>query len=170
MAKEKDKNPVPAGAFDEVILGWIAPEYLRYERGWLWFVLLFLVNAGLVAYAFWTGSITMMVLFIVLPLVLVLEHRRKPKAVEVIFSPYGVKFGVLQLPYSSLKSFAILHNPPFTDEIHLRTDRKAHPEVVIPLMGMNPAVVRQFLVTQLPEQEGKNLSFVDLIIRILRLS
>ncbi|MEK9159975.1 MAG: hypothetical protein AAB383_04565 [Patescibacteria group bacterium] len=160
----------PAAAFDEVVLGWMAPEFMRFERGRLWFALLILLNGALVAYAFFTGSITMMVVFIVLPLVLLLEHRKKPKAVQVIFSPYGVKFGVLRLPYSSLKAFAVLHNPPMTDELHLMTNRKSHPEVVIPLMGMNPATVRQFLVTQIPEQEGKQLTFLDALVRILRLN
>lgn len=170
MAHKKDKNPVPATAFDEALFGWIAPEYLRFQRGWLWFTLLILVCGGLVAYAYWTDSITMMVLFAILPLVLILEHGKKPKAVEVIFSHYGVKFGVLRLPYSSLRSFAVLHTPPHADELHLMTNRKAHPEVVIPLMGTNPALLRQYLVTQLPEQEGKQLSFMDALVRILRLN
>ncbi|MFA4814725.1 MAG: hypothetical protein WC653_01320 [Candidatus Gracilibacteria bacterium] len=170
MAKEKDKNPVPAAAFDEAIFGWIAPEYLRYQRGWLWFTLLILVSGGLIAYAYWTASITMMVLFAVLPLVLILEHGKNPKAVEVIFSPYGVKFGVLRMPYSGLRAFAILHHPPHTDELHLMTNRKTHPEVIIPLMGTNPGLLRQYLVTQLPEQEGKQLSFLDALIRVLRLN
>ena len=44
MAKQKEKEILPANAFDEIDLGWIAPEYLRYERGWPWFALLFLIN------------------------------------------------------------------------------------------------------------------------------
>ena len=177
MASEKDTlggaehAPVtPAAAFDEVILGWIAPEYVRYQRGWLWFVMLVLLNGGLVTYAFFTESISMMVVFSVLPMVLLLEHRKKPKAVEVIFSHYGVKFGVIRLPYSSIKSFAVLHNPPVCDELHLMTNRKSHPEMVIPLMCINPSLVRHFLVTQLPEMEGKELGFLDAIVRILRLN
>ncbi len=170
MAKQKDQNPVPTNAFNDVIVGWIAPEHLRYERGTWWFIGLFLVSAALVAYGYWSGSLTMMVLFVVMPLVLLLEHQRKPRAVEVIFSHYGVKFGVLELPYSSIKSFAVLHRPPHTDELHLMTKRKSHPEVVVPLMGMNPSLIRNFLMTQLPEMEGKKLSFADMLVRILRLN
>lgn len=170
MAIKKDENPVPAAAFDEVVLGWMAPEFLRFERGRLWFALLILLNGGMITYAFFTGSITMMIVFAVLPMVFLLEHRKKPKAVEVILSPYGVKFGVMRLPYTTIKAFAVLHNPPMTDELHLMTNRKSHPEVVIPLLGMDPARVRHYLVTQIPEQEGKELSFLDAIVRILRLN
>ncbi|MFA6023788.1 MAG: hypothetical protein WC777_01035 [Candidatus Gracilibacteria bacterium] len=174
MATEKDKNPsdepIAPEAFDEVVLGWMAPEFVRYARGWLWFTLLILISASLVAYGYWTHSISMMVVFVVLPLVLILEHRKKPKAVEVILSPYGVKFGVLRMPYSALKGFAVLHNPPHTDELHLMTKKKSRPEVVIPLMGVNPSLVRQFLATQVQEQESKELSLLDAIVRILRLN
>lgn len=171
MAKQKEKNqPVPANAFDDVILGWLAPAYLRFERGWLWFVLVFGFSALLVWYAFLTDSLTMAALFGILPFVLVLEHRKKPQTVEVIFSHYGIKFGELKIPYSGVKAFWILHNPPFVDELHLKTDRKVHPEVVIPLMGTHPAFIRQYLVTQVIEWEGKELSFLDALVRILRLS
>ena len=169
MAKEKDKNLVPENAFDQVIFGWLAPEYLRYERGWLWFAMLFLSCGGLATYGYMTNSLTMLALFSILPLVLILEHRRKPKVVEVLFSAYGIKFGVMKLPYSSIRSFAVLHTP-HADEIHLHTHRKMHPEVIIPLMGNNPSAVRHFLVTQVPELEGKELSLLDTLIRILRLN
>ena len=170
MAKQKDQNPVPAAAFDDVVLGWMSPEYLRFDRGWPWFVMLFGISGLLIWYAYVTGSVTMMVLFSVMPLVLILEHRKKPRTVEVIFSPYGVKFGEMKIPYSNIRSFWILHQLPHVDEVHLMTNRKSHPEVVIQLMGTNPALLRQYLMTQLVEQEGKQISMIDLLVRILRLS
>lgn len=170
MAKQKEKSVVPPNAFDEIILGWVAPEYLRFERGWLWFVLMILANALLVWYAYESDSITMMIVFLLVPLVLLLEHRKKPKMVEVIFSPYGMKFGALKVPYSSMRAFWILHNPPFADEIHIHTNRKVHHDIVIPLMGMNPGVIRQLLVTQAAEWEGKELPLIDVVIRVLRLN
>lgn len=170
MAKQKEKSTLPANAFDEVILGWIAPEYLRFERGWLWFVALAVFDALLIWYAYATEAWTMLIVFLLLPVVLLLEHRRPPKLVEVIFSPYGLKFGPLKTPYSSVRAFWILHNPPYVDELHLLLNRKIHPEVVIPLMGLNPAFLRQYLVTQVMEWEGKELSLMDTLVRILRLS
>lgn len=170
MAKQKEKPVLPPNAFDEVILGWVAPEYLRFERGWLWFVLMFAVSGLLVWYAYSTDSLTMMAVFAILPLILILEHRKKPKMVEVIFSPYGMKFGAFKIPYSHIRSFWILHNLPHMNELHIHTNRKVHHDVVIPLLGMDPSLLRQFLVTQIPEWEGKQLSLLDIFIRILRLN
>ena len=170
MAKQKEKEILPANAFDEIDLGWIAPEYLRYERGWPWFALLFLINGLLVAYGFFTDSYTMMAVFAILPFVLLLEHRKPPRLVEVIFSPYGLKFGNVKIPYSHIRAFWILHTPPNIDEIHIRTTRKTHSEIVIPMMGINPAFVRQYLVTQIAEWEGRELPLFDTLVRLLRLN
>ncbi len=170
MAKQKEKEILPAHAFDEIDLGWLAPEYLRYERGWPWFVILFLLSGLLVWYGYKTDSLTMMAVFAILPFVLILEHRKPPHLVEVIFSPYGFRFGNLKVPYSHIRAFWILHNPPFTDEIHIRTTRKTHPEITIPLMGVKPALVRRYLVTQIAEWEGRELSFLDTLVRLLRLN
>jgi hypothetical protein len=54
MAKQKAQNgsapqnqEIPAAAFDEALATWWAPTHLRYERGWLWFALVFLFCGGL---------------------------------------------------------------------------------------------------------------------------
>lgn len=173
MAKQKQtiaSENIPAGAFDQALLAWVAPSHLRYERGWLWFAVLFLSCAGLVTYAYTIDSITMMVLFVVLPLVLLLEHRKAPAAFPVVVSPYGIRFGELRIPYSHIRRFWILHNPPFIDELHLLTDSRLHPEVTIQLMGTDATLLRQYLVTQVLEWEGKSISTVDLLVRLLRLA
>lgn len=173
MAKNK-KNPSPVtqdpSAFDRALLAWRAPRYLRYERSWLWFVLLFVICGGLALYGYETDSLTMAIVFVLLPFVLVLEHRKKPDMVEVVISEYGIRFGEMRLPYSNIQNFWILHNPPFVNELHLETDNRSHKEFVIQLMNVDPTSLRQFLVTQILEREGKTLSFTEALIRILRLN
>jgi hypothetical protein len=167
MAKKKT---ISEAAFEEVILGWYAPEFIRFHRGFWWFLILGILDAALLAFAYRSASWTMGLVFIVLPAVLILEHRKKPKVVEVIFSPFGLKFGALKIPYSNLKRFWILHDPPYVDELHIMTTNRMHPEVTIPLMGVDPVQVRELLITQIPEWEGKKVSFLDTIVRILRLA
>jgi hypothetical protein len=158
-----------AKAYTQTILGWNAPQFARSHRSWIWYFLAALVNGALLYYAYWSASWTMALAFGLLPIVFLLGHYNKPQNVRVNFSEYGVKFGVIQIPYSSIKAFWILHDPPYVDELRLRTNNKWHPEVVIPLMGVNPALVRKWLVTQVPEWEGKDRSFTDIITHILRL-
>ena len=171
MAKQKDQNgSIPEAAFDQALAAWWAPSYLRYERGWLWFTVVSFLSGALALYGYLTDSLAMTVLFILIPPVLILEHHKKPKAVPVIISPYGIRFGELRIPYSSIRRFWILHNPPLTDELHLLTNSRVHPELTIPLMGNDAALLRQFLVTQILEWEGKKLGTLDTLVRILRLA
>jgi hypothetical protein len=163
------QNKPTMGAFAKPVLSWYAPEFLRYKRGWLWYAVAFLLNAALVGYALWSGSITMAIVFIVLPLVFMIDQRKKPQVVDVIISQYGVKFGLLKFPFSDMKSFWILHDPPYVDELHIQVKNRMHPEVTIPLAGVDPAVIRQYLVTQIPEKEGEKQSLMDIITRMLKL-
>jgi len=173
MAKQKP-NPksenIPEGAFDRGLIAWHAPHYLRYERGWFWFVAVFAVCGALAAYGYFNDAITMAVVFAILPFVLILEHMKKPAAVLVVISEYGIRFGELRIPYSRMRGFWILHQPPMVDELHLLTDSRLHPELTIQLMGNDAALLRQFLVTQITEFEGKNLGMLDSMVRILKLS
>lgn len=168
MATEiKTKN---SDAFDKPLLAWYAPDILRYQKGVTWYLIAGTINAVLIAYAIWTGSWTMTAVFVTLPLVYLLEQRRKPKMLPVILSEYGVKFGNIKVPYSNIKKFWIIHEPPLTDELHLLTDNKVHPVVTIQLMDTDPVLIRNFLITQVREWEGKKQSLLDLIIKLLRLA
>lgn len=170
MAKKGNESVASQDAFEQVLFRWSAPEFLRFQRGWIWFVLALLVNGALIAYGVLTHAWTMVLIFSVIPVVYLLEHRRKPQTVDVVISPYGVKFGVIRVPYSQIRKFWILHHPPQIDELHILTENKWHPEVTIPLMGMDPTLLRQYLVTQVPEWEGKQVSLLDMIVRLLRLN
>lgn len=176
MAKQK-QNPlgvsadtVNANAFDTALLKWKAPRFLRYERGWLWFVLLFVFCGSLAFYGYYTDSLTMMGSFLLLPAVLILEHRKKPDEVVVVISEYGIKFGEILLPFSSIRRFWILHHPPYLNELHVEVQSKMHKEYTIQLMNLDPTRLRQYLATQVPEWEGKHLSFLETMTRILKLN
>jgi hypothetical protein len=111
-----------------------------------------------------------MLVFVLIPWVLILEHRKQPELNQVELSRHGIRFGKMAVPYTHIKSFWILHNPLLVDELHVLTESKTHPEWVIQIMGVSSLEVRHFLVTQVQESEGKHLSFLDVLIRILRLN
>lgn len=165
----KGEKNLPQGAFSKPVFSWFSPQYLRFNRGVVWYMLAGLINFALLGYAIWAEIWTMALVFVLLPIAFLVEQRNKPKVVEVIISEYGVKFGVFRVAYSDIKSFWILHDPPYVDELHILTNQKMHPEITIPLVGTDPALVRQYLVTQVPEWEGKKQSFLENLTRFLRL-
>ncbi len=183
MATNKNKNigDVKAAAisqntasvedqFNKVLVSWLAPEFIRYPRTWLWFFICGLIDMALLAYAYYSGSITMGLVFLVLPVVILLEQRKHPEMKQVIFSPYGIKFGERKFPYSEIKKFWILHHPPHINELHILTNNRISPEVTIHMMDIDPVQLRNFLVTQISELEGKKEPFLETLIRILKLA
>lgn len=161
---------IEKNAFDQVILSWYSPDVIRYEKGLVWYAIAALIDAALVAYAIWSGSWTMAAVFLILPLVYVSQQRKKPVMKQVIISPYGIKFGDFKFSYSDIQKFWILHEGPHTEELHILTNNKIHPELTISLAGQDPAQIRNFLVTQIREWEGKKQSAIDMIVKILRLA
>lgn len=112
----------------------------------------------------------MVLVFIVLPLVVFLELKKKPDLVPVIISPFGIRYGKLRFAYSNLKGFWVLHDPPYEDELHLKTSSRMYPELVIPLARVDVTLLRNYLVTQIPEIEGQRKSLVEMLIRLLKLT
>lgn len=166
MATQQHQND----AFGTVVLGWYAPEFMRFVRTKWWYLGAGLLDLALVAYAIWSGSWSMAAVFIVLPLVYALEHRVHPKAVEVIISPYGIKFGPKRMAYSDIKGFWIYHHPPCVDELHIKLNNRWGTDVAIPLMGADPIQIRQYLVTQIQELEGQKPSLADHLVRFFKLA
>lgn len=169
-AKTSQNMALDDGAFDKALAAWIAPEFLRYQRTWLWYAVALLLDAGLLAFAYTSGSITMGLVFLVLPMVFALEQRRAPNGVEVVISSYGIKFGVKKIPYSEIKKFWIIHHPPHINELHILTSNRISPELTIPMMNIDPVTLRNYLVTQISEWEGKKENSIDIIVRILKLA
>ena len=169
---ELEKETKPQAAFDQALISWSAPQYVRYHRGPLWYGIAGVLNLLLLGYAWFIAhSWTMLVLFIVVPVVYTMELRKKPKEVPVVISAYGIRFGDLRFAYSNIRSFWVLHEPPFEDELTLSTSQRLHPKVVIPLKkGVDVTLLRNSLVTQIPELEGQKKSLLDLVIRLLRLT
>lgn len=168
-AKKQLEKPKIRSGFDDALFAWYAPEYIRYERSWKWYLLAGIVDALLIGYAVWTEAWSMALVLIVLAFVVVLELRRKPKLTTVVLSHWGIQFGDLEIPFADVKRFWIHHQPPHVDELRLQVQSRVHPEVIIPLNGANPSLIRHYLVTQIPEWEGKEMSLIDVIARILRL-
>lgn len=158
------------GAFNEALAFWTAPEFFRYHRTWLWYAMAIALNTALLAFAYYSASVTMGLVFLVLPVVFALEQRRTPKMLEVKISSYGIKFGAKKIPYSEIKKFWIIHHPPHINELHILTSNRISPELTIPMMGMNPVILRNYLVTQISEWEGKKESSVDILVRIFKLA
>lgn len=156
-------------AFDDAVISWIAPEVVRHERGVLWKTvagLTFLVGS-IVAFLYdaWTFGLAIFACGVVY----YIEHLEHPKDVEVKLSEIGVKYGSRKYSYNKIKSFWIIYEPPFVATLNLRVIGHYPGIVTIQLHGQDPAAVREYLISKVPELPGQSESLSDIFIRIFKI-
>ncbi|MBT3865227.1 hypothetical protein HOE67_03785 [Candidatus Peregrinibacteria bacterium] len=162
---EKETNTI----YDEAILSWSAPEYMKHKKGTIWyaaFVILF-IGGAILAYIFdaWSFALVLAV-FVVTYLVV---DRKNPKKVKVILSNLGIKVGKRIYQYNRIQAFWINYAPPFVRTLNIRVHGEYMVDIEIQLDKQNPSHVHQFLSQKVPELEGKKEGLISIFSRIFKL-
>jgi len=159
----------PKSAFDDAVISWVAPEYVEHERGFLWkTIMLLLVVAG-AGVSFYIGDWSFALAIIVFAGVYAIIHSRRPRNVEIKISEIGIKVGFKKYSYSKIKAFWLIYEPPFVQTINIRVSGEFIGDITIQLSDTNPAALREFLITKIPEMEGKTESLSDILVRLFKL-
>lgn len=156
-------------AFDEGVISWIAPEYIKYERGLLWKIVVVLAMVAIVGFGVYYREWTFPLAVLTFVLVYVLIHRENPKDVKVIISKIGVKVGGRQYPFTRIKAFWLNYIPPHTKILNLRVSGDLALDIPIQLKNQDPAQVRDFLIEKIPEKEGHKESLSDIFTRLFKI-
>lgn len=166
---EKVRGIEQPSAFDNGIISWTAPEYIRHERGPLWKAIAFLslIAAAILGYIYnaWTFSLAIVV-FAVVYYLIQLEH---PRNVEVIVSDIGVKVGNRKYPFTRIKAFWIVYEPPYVQTLNIRVDKDLACDITILMNYNDPALLREFLLSKIPEMEGQGESLSDALLRLFKI-
>ena len=155
---------------NRAVFFWETPEYAHHEKSNKWYmvaggILLFFVLIGI-----FTGSASMAIAFLLLGGVYYISHQKKPKHIHVIISELGINFGHRYYPYNIIDSFWVLYQPPHLTTLNLKLNKGAMRVISIELSKeISPGDLRDYLLTQVPEQEGKEEGFIDAISRKFKL-
>ncbi len=156
-------------AYDNKIISWVAPEHVRYQRGTLWKVIIgiFLITSiGLgIYYNAWTFSLAVSVFVIAYYLI----HRDHPNDVEISISDIGIKVGHRKYPFSRIKSFWLMYEPPHIRTLNIKVHGELAVDISIQLNHQDPSKIREFLIEKIPEKEGHQESFSDIFARLLKI-
>jgi hypothetical protein len=164
--KQAPKAPVQE---EKVIMQWRAPEFIKHPKGALWFAIAALGVALLIFYAIQTNSFTMALAFLVLAGVYLIAHHKDPGEIDVKITTLGIRAGQRKIPFNQIKAFWIVYHPPKIKTLKLLTTDKVLSEITIQLDGQEPGAVRDFMLKQVPEYEGRGENFIDAFIRITKL-
>ncbi len=156
-------------AYDHPVLSWEVPEFIKHDRGKLWFIIAGCVLALIFIYSLSTNSWSTAVAFLVVAGVYYMHHHHEPRIIKITISQIGIKADTIEIPFSQIRYFWMIYEPPHVKTLHIATTKRTMPELTIQLGYQNPAELRNYLTQQIPEMTGKQESFTHLITRLLKL-
>ncbi len=130
---------------DGAVVRWQAPEYFHQDQSPVWYIVLAIVTAGLMALAiFLLNSPTFAFLLPVMAVALVIYTRRPATIADYVVSRKGVHINDRLHPYSEFRSFGVMEN------------KGAHTAVLVPRKRFQLGLTLIF-----PEEVGEPL--VDML-------
>ncbi|MFH1375342.1 MAG: hypothetical protein ABIH35_01590 [Patescibacteria group bacterium] len=152
----------------EIRHSFLSPEFLDYPRGPFWYLTAGLIGVIVLTIGILTHTITLTLAFLLFVAVYWLLHTREARMLDVAITRHGIRIEDEFTPFSDIKEFWIIHDPPFVADLKLQTKRKFNPIITIHIFGQDPLALRQLLDPHVEEVEREE-AFTDLLVRALRL-
>ena len=152
----------------EIFHSWQAPEFEVYEKGTRWYIVGFIFMLAIVAYALFTNSSIMAITFILLGIVGFIHLQRDPRLVDFQLTSKGVFADNQLYTYENIFSFWIFYEEPNIKIISLHTKASMLPYVHIPIHDEDPVLIREILLTYIPEIK-QDPSLIDALARVLHI-
>ncbi len=165
---DKNQSRIAPKAHDRIVMEWQTLEYIHHEKSLRWYIAPGIALIALLLWAFWSGNFTMAIALVVFAAVYYYIHNyHPPKTVTITISELGIQVGQQFYPYSHIQAFWIIYDHGLKT-LNLRVTGHWFADVIIQLDNQDPVDIRQYLVTQVPEWEGKQEKLGDMILRFLK--
>lgn len=176
MANESNNHPekedvsdhVVLPDTDDILLAWEADEFLHHDRTVVWYIMALIGIVLLIFYAIVTAAWSMAIAVALMGGVLYLYSHEAPTTRPIIITKLGVHFGHKYYSYHQLKSFWFINEPNY-QALVLEVADKLNSQLMIQLHGQDMSEIRDVLLKELPEDEGKEESLIDRFGRFLKI-
>lgn len=155
--------------FDNAIIAWEAPEYVVHDRGLAWKIIMPLIVALTAGLSLYYNAWSFALAIVVFAAVYAMVHLEHPRNIQIKISEIGIKVGFRKYAYSRIKAFWIIYEPPYVRTLNIRVEGDFIGEVTIQLADQDPSVIREYLISKIPELEGKTESVSDIFVRLFKI-
>ena len=148
-AAENEDSTVSKG---RILAQWNFPEYIKYQRGRVWYVLVFGIGGAMFLYAIFDGNFLFALILFLFAIILFPHHRSEPMNLLCTIFDAGIQIGDKFYLYREIKSFSVIYEPPLVKMLYIVP--KSHivrHEISIPLQKENPLHIRSLLLDFLEE-------------------
>jgi hypothetical protein len=157
------------GISEKSVLSWEAPSFQKSERTIKWYSIAGLTIFSLLAYSAWQRDWFIIIITIIVSAVTFWYlHTIHPTNVKYRVTPIGIYLDERFYPFAEMHSFWMVYNTSVKD-IYIAFRKKYLPTLVINIENVDPVILKGYLLKKIPEQEGRDESLVDKLIRVLGL-
>jgi len=149
-------------------ISWTAPEFIVYEKNSRWYTILLVLGIVLLAYSVLRKDYMMFVTFFLILVAVYLYSKRHPQELKITISGGGITVNDQRYPYSMIKSFWIIYQPPEVKTLTLETTNYINREVVLQIEDADPSEIRRVLIKYIPEDLNKEEAYTDRLARKLK--
>jgi len=141
--------------YGKILHSWEFPEYTKYKRSKVWFVVMAIISAAVLIWTILSGNFLFAIIIIMVILIYVFQERREPMTIKLNIREDGLEIGRNFYNYRDLRDFWIIYQPPEVKKIYVSFKSKIAAPLVISLENQNPLKIRKTLLEYLPEDLEK---------------
>lgn len=171
MAEEKNKNNENENQEDlgdDYVIAWEGPEYIKHSKTRKWYFLAGIIVLLLIIWALLQNSAPMAIALFIAAGVYYLYESQHPKNVQIAISEMGIRIGDIFYPYTSLRSFYVEYHPPIR-RLHIIKSGSTRLRIELDFPeDLDPSQLREYLLTQLPEENEEEQNFLDKFFRFIK--
>jgi len=189
----KEDNKTEDIKTEDDVIAWEIPEYQGEQKTKRWYLIAGLIALALLAYAIYSQNLIFGIIIIFVSILVVMLDGNEPSLLKVILSDKGILVGKEFYEYDQIDNFFIIYKPgEDTKNLYLEFKRFVRPalptgepvryewllwlinfartRLSIPLLDMNPIIIRRNLLKYLKENlEKTNIPLSEQLTKLFNL-
>lgn len=141
--------------YGNVLALWEFPEFVKHERGKVWYITFTIVFLALLVYSYFSDNLLFAVILVIFAFLYLRLGKEDPQTMEAAITEDGVFMGAKFIPYEEFDSFYIIYYPPEIKNLYLQPKSMIKNRIAIPLENQNPVHIRELLLQYLDEDIEK---------------
>ena len=151
-----------------ILLSFQSLDCYPHERSARWYLTGGIAVLLFAAYGLFDGSWSTTLVALLIGGIYFLLRRQQPRMMNVIVTGLGITIDGTFTPWNLLRNFWIIVDKEHI-ELHIAPIRLIQPEIIIFLNETDPGLVRETLLSFLPERAGMEERVLDKFAKLLKL-
>jgi hypothetical protein len=134
---------------------WEAHEFIFQEKTSDWYWIVGIIGLSISALSYIFGGVLFSLLMALITLVLMIMGSKKPGFIRFEVSKKGLMINNTLYPFASLESFWVEDQShlDLPSKLIIKSQKRLVPLIIIPLEGVSPEDIRDFLLDNLYEEK-----------------